>query len=193
MFRVLFVLRRISFLPIPFRARTGGSGGRRQERQPWPAAQNAGSLENQERPENRSAEGRPPAKERLPAVAQAPAPAPAPAPAADFAPKDDFGDLDAILGEPFAGDAAASFGGAVGSPASPAAASSSSSGVKEDGDGDDGASGGVRGGGAGSGGDAAKAEVESMKVPELKARCKALGLKVGGRKAELQARILETL
>ncbi|CAN0542191.1 unnamed protein product, partial [Ectocarpus sp. 8 AP-2014] len=49
------------------------------------------------------------------------------------------------------------------------------------------------GGGAGSGGDAAKAEVESMKVPELKARCKALGLKVGGRKAELQARILEAL
>ncbi|CAB1096545.1 unnamed protein product [Ectocarpus sp. CCAP 1310/34] len=169
----------------------GGSGGRRQERQRGPAPQNAGSLGNQERSENRSAEGRPPAKERLPAVPQAPAPAPASA--ADFAPKDDFGNLDAILGEPLAGDEAASFGGAVGSPASPAASSSGSSGVEEHGDGGDGASGGVGGGGAGSGGDAAKAEVESMKVPELKARCKALGLKVGGRKAELQARILEAL
>ncbi|CAN0245842.1 unnamed protein product, partial [Ectocarpus sp. 8 AP-2014] len=103
----------------------GGSGGRRQERHPGPATQNAGSFGNQERSENRSAEGRPPAKERFPAVAQAPAPAPAPAAAADFAPKDDFGDLDAILGEPLAGDEAASFGGAVGSPASPAAPSSS--------------------------------------------------------------------
>ncbi|CAM9716048.1 unnamed protein product, partial [Ectocarpus sp. 12 AP-2014] len=82
----------------------GGSGGRRQERQPGPATQNAGSLGNQELSENRSAERRPPAKERLPAVAQAPAPAPAAA--AEFAPKDDFGDLDAILGEPLAGDGA---------------------------------------------------------------------------------------
>ncbi|CAM9332904.1 unnamed protein product, partial [Ectocarpus sp. 12 AP-2014] len=133
----------------------GGSGGRRQERQPGPATQNAGSLGNKERSENRSAEGRPPAKERLRAVAHAPAPAPAAA--ADFAPKDDFGDLDAILGEPLAGDEAASLGGAVGSPASPAAPSSGSSGVEEDGDGGDGAAGGVGGGGAGGGGDAAKA------------------------------------
>lgn len=150
-----------------------------------PAAPNAGNIGNQDWSENRSAEDRPPAKERVPTVA--PAPVPTPAAAGDFAPKDDFGDLDAILGEPFTED------DAVGSPVSPPAPGSSSGGVEEDGDGGDGASGGVGGGGGSSGGDAAKAEVESMKVPELKARCKALGLKVGGRKAELQARILEAL
>lgn len=48
-----------------------------------------------------------------------------------------------------------------------------------------------RGGGGGGVGD--KAEIAGMKVVELKARCKSMGLPVSGKKAELQDRIMKAL
>lgn len=103
---------------------------------------------------------------------------------------DGFGDIDAILG--------GSFEAGVGAQGQE---DSTSSGSISSGGGDVGGSGlssgeNSAGGASGSGGadaDAAREEIEGLKVPELKERCKALGLKVGGKKAELQARILEAL
>lgn len=47
--------------------------------------------------------------------------------------------------------------------------------------------------GRGGGGARVAADIGGLKVPELKARCKELGLPVGGRKAELQERIKKAL
>lgn len=98
---------------------------------------------------------------------------------------DGFGDLDAILGGSFDADL-----GRKDQEDRYSSSSSSEDVSVGDGGGGDSSS----GSGSGSGGsDAAREEIGGLKVPELKERCKALGLKVGGKKAELQARILEAL
>lgn len=106
--------------------------------------------------------------------------------------QDEFGDIDAILGGTF--DAGSGQGDKRDTSSSSSSSSSGDRGSSSSGGNSAGGDGGVVGGGGGSGGvDASREEVGGMKVPELKERCKALGLKVGGKKAELQARILEAL
>lgn len=109
---------------------------------------------------------------------------------------EEFGDIDAILNGTF--DADAGLGqenqgersSSTGGSSNTGGSSSSTGGGSEDNNsiylagGDGGGSGGA---------DATREEIGGLRVPELKERCKALGLKVGGKKAELQARILEAL
>ncbi|CAM9856462.1 unnamed protein product [Pylaiella littoralis] len=100
---------------------------------------------------------------------------------------DEFADIDAVLGGAFV-SAAGDDGGSGGRDIDAV-----SPGVEELGNYIDSSSSSGGGGGSAEAVAATKAELGSMKVPELKERCKALGLKVGGKKGDLQARILEAL
>lgn len=118
----------------------------------------------------------------------------------DAAATDEFADIDAVLGGTFV--SGAEDGGSAAVTPAGGDVNQVSPGVGEDGVDSDssssssGGGGGNSGGGGGGGGvdvAATKAELGSLKVPELKDRCRALGLKVGGKKAELQERILAAL